>query len=256
MAKGMHSSNYCTIFGWMLNELQLSGNELLVYAIIYGFSQDGESRYKGGRGYLANTLNISKPTVDKALRSLTDKGYIQRTEVAVNGVQFVEYSADLGVIAFLYGEPRNLPTPCKETCPPPVKKLAHPCKETLSSNNIEKTNIEKIEGKYKNSETAILLSVSTIANNEELFNAFMDFVKMRKKMRKPMTERALQLLVNRCFKLSGGDAGRMIKILDRSICKGWQDVYPWEDDSTSRTGDRLSVTDNPFTAIKKAEGRI
>ena len=35
--------NYVQISGWMISELNLSGNELIAYALIHGFSQDGKS---------------------------------------------------------------------------------------------------------------------------------------------------------------------------------------------------------------------
>jgi hypothetical protein len=31
--------NYVTIQGWQVSELKLSGNELIAYALIYGFCQ-------------------------------------------------------------------------------------------------------------------------------------------------------------------------------------------------------------------------
>ena len=34
------NENYLVIQGWMITELKLKGNELLIYAIIYGFSQN------------------------------------------------------------------------------------------------------------------------------------------------------------------------------------------------------------------------
>jgi hypothetical protein len=41
--------NYITILGWMVNRLGLSGNELMVYAIIHRFSQDKNQAMKAGR---------------------------------------------------------------------------------------------------------------------------------------------------------------------------------------------------------------
>ena len=38
----MNKNSYITIQSWMREELGLSGNELMTYAIVYGFSQDGE----------------------------------------------------------------------------------------------------------------------------------------------------------------------------------------------------------------------
>ena len=41
----MQNDNYIVVFGWMCNELGLSGTELLVFALIYGFTQDGETGF-------------------------------------------------------------------------------------------------------------------------------------------------------------------------------------------------------------------
>ena len=39
----MKSDNYIVIQGWMVNELNLKGNDLLVFALIYGFTRDGRT---------------------------------------------------------------------------------------------------------------------------------------------------------------------------------------------------------------------
>ena len=87
----MQSDNFVVIQGWMCNELTLKGNDLLVYALIYGFSQDGESKFSGSRKYIAETFNISLPTVDKALKNLIDKELIEQTKIERNGIVFNSY---------------------------------------------------------------------------------------------------------------------------------------------------------------------
>ncbi|KKM94682.1 hypothetical protein LCGC14_1195780, partial [marine sediment metagenome] len=61
----MKDLNYYIVHGWMLNELHLKGNDLLTFAIIYGFSQDGESQFSGSLRYLQKSLGVSEPTVLK-----------------------------------------------------------------------------------------------------------------------------------------------------------------------------------------------
>lgn len=39
--------SYIVVLDWMVEKYHLKGNELLAYALIYGFSQDEESEYKG-----------------------------------------------------------------------------------------------------------------------------------------------------------------------------------------------------------------
>lgn len=84
--------NYIQISGWMLNELNLKGNELLIYALIHGFSQDGRSDYHGGLGYIAAWTNSTKQGVIKALKSLLEKGLIVKTtERLPDGTQAAKY---------------------------------------------------------------------------------------------------------------------------------------------------------------------
>jgi DNA-binding MarR family transcriptional regulator len=76
----MKNENYINIQGWMINELKLKGNELILYAIIYGFTQDGETEYKGSLSYLSESLCITKRCVINLLKSLVDKGLIMKIE--------------------------------------------------------------------------------------------------------------------------------------------------------------------------------
>lgn len=85
------SGNYISIQGFMVKDLGLKGNELLVYAIIYGFSQDGETHFTGSLQYLADWTNSTKQGVLKNLKSLLEKKLIQRVDVERNRVKFVEY---------------------------------------------------------------------------------------------------------------------------------------------------------------------
>lgn len=84
---------YYTVQGWMREELGLKGNALAVYAIIYGFSQDGASEYAGSARYLADWLGCSKQTILTCLADLTEKGYLVKRTIKQNGVTFCNYLA-------------------------------------------------------------------------------------------------------------------------------------------------------------------
>lgn len=91
MGKKLNNGNYLVIQGFMVNELNLKGNELLIYAIIYGFSQEQGQVYNGNLQYLADWTNSTKRGVMKNLASLIEKGYIIKNEKNINGVKFCEY---------------------------------------------------------------------------------------------------------------------------------------------------------------------
>lgn len=87
----VRDNNFFLVSGWMLNRLNLKGAALQIYAIIYGFSQDGEGSFTGSLQYLCDFTNSSKNTVLKALKELTEKGYVTKAENTINGVRFCTY---------------------------------------------------------------------------------------------------------------------------------------------------------------------
>ena len=89
----VNRDNYVNIQGWMITDLELKGNELIIYAIIYGFSQAENQTFGGGLRYLAEWTNSTKRSVMNCLQSLIDKGYIGKNERLINGVKFCEYYA-------------------------------------------------------------------------------------------------------------------------------------------------------------------
>ena len=85
--------NYVVIQGWMLSELNLKGNELILYAVIYGFSQAENQTFSGSLQYLADWTNSTKQGVMKSLKSLESKGFIVKKDTYINKVKFCEYYA-------------------------------------------------------------------------------------------------------------------------------------------------------------------
>lgn len=87
----INRDNYITIQGWMVTELGLKGNELLIYAIIYGFSQAENHVFHGSLQYLSLWTNSSKQGVLKSLKSLEQRGLIIKKDKFINNVKFCEY---------------------------------------------------------------------------------------------------------------------------------------------------------------------
>lgn len=133
----MKNENYITILGWMVNELKLKGNELFCYAIIYGFSQDGEHEFNGSSSYIAETLGITKPAVLDILKKLTEKDLIIKTENIANNVKSCTYKTNLETVKKLYwGDKESLSGGGKETLPN---------NNNIYNNNINNNNMSEFD---------------------------------------------------------------------------------------------------------------
>jgi DNA-binding transcriptional ArsR family regulator len=133
--------NYYQISGFMINRLGLKGIALNVYAIIYGFSQDGESEFTGSLQYLCDFCGgVSKPTIIHALKALTEAGYIIRREEVINGVKFNRYKSNLPIIKNLNGG--------KEILTGGLKNLNGGSKEFLPNNKTTNNIYNEVEEEY------------------------------------------------------------------------------------------------------------
>ena len=68
-------NSYFIVYDFMVDELKLSGATLLVYALIYSFT-NAESECYGSLEYIAERVGASRTTVYRSLKELTRKNYI------------------------------------------------------------------------------------------------------------------------------------------------------------------------------------
>ena len=76
----MKNENFINIQGWMIHKLNLKGNELILFALIYGFSQDEASKYSGSLSYISSGLSLSRRSVSNLLDRLIGKNFIIKIE--------------------------------------------------------------------------------------------------------------------------------------------------------------------------------
>ena len=81
-------TNYIHIPGWASTKLGLKGNALLIYSIIYGFSQNDskEQCYKGSIDYLVEWTNSTRQGVERVLGDLLKAGYITKIQATPTNV--------------------------------------------------------------------------------------------------------------------------------------------------------------------------
>ena len=87
-----NKGTYTSIQDWML-DLPLDIWETVIYAVIWGFTMDGDSVFTGSRAYLARKARCSVDKVDKSTKHLVELGLINKTDKILNGVKYCEYKA-------------------------------------------------------------------------------------------------------------------------------------------------------------------
>ena len=126
---------YITIQGWIRTELKLSGNELIVYAIIYGFSQNKQGKLTGSAQYLADWVGCTRRTVMTILNKLVEAKLISKTEISLNdNEKRVSYQAERGCEKISQGV-KNFHRGCEKISQGGVKNFHMGC-EKISHNNI------------------------------------------------------------------------------------------------------------------------
>lgn len=78
----VREDNYFAVQGWMVTELKLKGNALMLYAIIYGFSQTTNTAFTGSVDYLCEWLGgVSRPTVINTLDNLVKQELLTKSSL-------------------------------------------------------------------------------------------------------------------------------------------------------------------------------
>ena len=211
---------YFTILQEM-REMGLKGNELIVFAVINGFSQNGNGSFHGSLAALQEMCGISsRHTIIDILKSLMDKGLINKTEVTLNGVKNISYSV------------------CAKNAQGGVQKLHRGCAENahiyIKDINISPTEINNNKGKrfdFKNS----LIEIGVSPEVAE------DWMQVRKAARATNTETAFNRIKHEIEK-SGLSANECITIAVSRSWRGFQ--ADWVANMRQRPAGRVSVLDN------------
>lgn len=196
-------NNYYQISGWMINRLNLKGNELQAYAIIYGFTQDGQNWYTGSLAYLGTWLNCSRRTVINTLSYLVEKGLLIKESIIEKGQTVVRYRANLAALDFT--EAPKQPAKQAELLYNPTKKPAPKAKKPAEP---QKDAFDEYAG-----------------DRPELLAKLREFEANRVALKAKMTTQAKTLLVNKLEREFSSDSERT-RALNEAIINGWKSVFP------------------------------
>lgn len=98
-----------------------------------------------------------------------------------------------------------------------------PTKDNNTIHPNTNTSIKKVS--KPQSEITFDSIISNFTSIEELKTALVDFIKMRKLIKKPLTNRALELILSKLKNLASAESDQ-IAIINQSIVNSWQGIFP------------------------------
>jgi hypothetical protein len=118
--------------------------------------------------------------------------------------------------------------------------------------DINSTNKQQIKKERKNNSYDVILST---VENEDLKGLYYEYIKMRKLIKSPMTDRALTMLINKVNELEPYDVERQKKLIETAIMNNWKSVYPLKEETkpAPKQADKPE-TNNPFLNLLMEEG--
>jgi hypothetical protein len=113
--------------------------------------------------------------------------------------------------------------PMSDTCQTVDGQIAGKCQHRLGKDRIGKVSIGKDSIGKKGADKKLYAP-----HDEKLNQAILDFIDFRKKIKSPMTDRAIDLMINKLNKYSN-NADEQIEMLNQSIMNGWKGIFPLDE---------------------------
>lgn len=161
-----------------------------------------------GRKSISMKLNITESKVQRILKSFESEQQIEQQASNRNRlITILNWSEYQG---------------CEQLNERLMNNKRTPDEQQMNTNKNVNNNVKNI---YKD---------NTYSDDPELNKAILDFIEYRKKIKSPMTPRAIELLLSKLNKLSP-DKATQIKIINQSILNGWKGVFSLKEESKEQT---------------------
>lgn len=182
-----------------------------------------------GWGYsvegLAKLSSDGRASVMAALKELEKFHYLKRSQARDNSGKLAEAIYDI------FEQPwSEKPTTVKPTTEKPTAEN----RTLLNTNRLNTKVLNTNNKKVSKSQSARPVEnfdsiIESATESSELREALIEFVKFRKLIKKPMTNKALELIISKLNKIATTDRER-VEVINQSIERGWAGVFALKSD--------------------------
>ena len=230
----------CKKYFIALDEMTL--DEIQVYKLLCKYSNYGTNV----AGYTIkqivdscdNRLNLTTQKVRTILKKFEKEGYIQ---FLTSGSKGKESTLKLTLKDVLFSQQQsnnNITNKSEEL------QGFEGSNQQQSNNKVTTLQRNKENNNKKEKETNLNEIIKTYTDNKDLKETIQDFIKMRKAIKKPVTDRALKTILNKLDKFADTDKGKIL-ILEKSIENSWQTVYEIKEKAPVIAGAKKNYNYNP-----------
>ena len=206
-----HKGYYAIIPAEIRYDKELKANSKLLYGEITALCNDKGFCW-ASNDYFAELYGVSKETISRWISELNKKKYIN---VQINNKAKNNATRRIFINNTRFPASRGIDENVKGSC---SKRQGGIDENVKYNNTVNNTNNKDI---YKD-------IIDAFTENNSLSETISEFLKMRKLMKKQMTDRALKIMLNKLNDLGKSD-NEKIKILEQSIMNNWQGIFALKD---------------------------
>lgn len=211
------TENYTVMSNFHFKEKGLSLKAKGLLSLMLSLPDDWNYSISG----LVKLSKDGKDSVMSALTELEKHGYLLRERVTNSKGQFsgVEYN--------IYEQPQQeKPIEGKQNADKQNEEKTNAGNHPQLNTNILNTKNNK-DIKELNTESGLEVFEDILKHIEdiEIKNLLIDYIEMRRLTGYPITQRGLNMIINRCVRLSNFDRGLQKEMLENAIINNWRNVY-------------------------------
>ena len=163
--------------------------------------------------YFAKLYNCAKSSVSRWIANLKERGYINIDLIYKEGSKEIEYRC---IKICEYPIPKNENTPIT--------------KNDKENNTFYFNNTSNKKKERKREKAASYDAILSEIKDAELRELYYEYIKMRKMIKSPMTDRALKTLIAKVEAIEPIRTDKQKKMLETAIVNNWKSVYPLRED--------------------------
>lgn len=207
--------------------------------------KDSEWFYSTVENLEANT-GLSTYEQRQAINKLVSLGIIEVKKMGIPAKRWVRI-CEQQVIQILNNKSfKNCTTGDAKIAPQVVEKLHRNKNREIkieNNNNKRKSKKERID---EMTYDQVLDNIEIIRDNPKLRETCVEYIKMRKRIKAPLTSYALYLNMNEAYKIAAGDISMMQAVIEQSIKESYRGIFPLKDKTPIKRNNKQDPGENPY----------